>query len=212
MPSGPRPPIPPGIARVAISGTTLTHKWAQIFYLQITGSAVTVNDLQSISDEIATLWNTDVAPNLPGTVVLTNVTVVYIPSAGNELTYEGTYSHAGSSGNAQVADASACYVVQWKISAYYRGGHPRSYQTGPTAASVTNGSQISSGAVSAMASAWNSFRNSLNAFTTTNITGIVMGTLSFQTGNAWRTTPVFRAFTSVAVSNILGSQRRRIRS
>lgn len=212
MPTGPRPPIPPDICKVSLQGTTLGHKWVQVFYLQFTHGVVTVTDLQSISDEIATLWNTNVAGHTTTTTILTSVTLVFIPSVGNEVVYEGVYSHAGTNASAQVADASACAVVQWKISAYYRGGHPRTYFPGLGAAQVTNGSDIDPAFVTALVTGWNAFRNALNAFTTTNVSAIVMGTLSFQTANAWRTTPVFRPFTSVAVNNKLGSQRRRIHS
>lgn len=212
MPTGPRPPIPPGVARVAISGKTLTHTWVMVFYLQLTGSGIIVNDLQSVANQIDTLWNTNIAPKVPTTVTMTNISVVFIPSVGNETRYDGSYSRAGTNGNTQVADASACYVVRWAISAYYRGGHPRTYMPGVSTADVTNGSAIGGASASNIATAWNTIRNALNSFTTTNITGIVMGTLSFQTGNAWRATPLFRPFTSVSVSNLLGSQRRRIRS
>lgn len=212
VPAGVRPPIPPGIARVAILGTLMGHRWTQVFYLQVSGSAITINDLESLSDEIATLWNTDVAVEVPSVVVLTNVSIVYIPSVGEELTYEGAYSHAGSAAGTIVSDASACYVMNWKISSYYRGGHPRSYMPGVNTASISNGSDVSAGTQTSLAAAWNSFRNSLNAYTTTNITALTMGTLSFQTANAWRVTPLFRAFTSVTARAKLGSQRRRILS
>lgn len=212
MPVGPRPPIPPSIARVAVLGTIFGHAWTQVFYLQVTGAAVTVNDLQSVSDEIATLWNTNIAPSLTADCILTNVSIVYIPSVGNELTYEGSYSHAGTAAGTTIDNAASSYVVNWKISAYYRGGHPRSYVPGVETSAVTNGSSISAATGSTFAGHWNTFRNALNAFTTTNITALVMGTLSFQAANAWRATPLFRAFTSVSVAAKLGSQRRRIHS
>lgn len=188
------------------------HAWTQVFYLQLTGSTITVNDLQSIANEINSLWATNIAPRVTPDVINTHVSIVYIPSVGNEVTYEGTYTTVGTAAGTTVSDASAAYVINWAISAYYRGGHPRSYLPGVETSAVTNGSAISPTAASGLAGAWNTFRNGLNAFTTTNVTAIVMGTLSFQTGNAWRTTPLFRPFTSVSVRSVLGSQRRRILS
>lgn len=210
MPTGPRPPIPPGVARVAISGTTMTHKWVMVFYLQITGGTVTVNDLQSVANEIDSLYNSNINPLVPSTVTMTDIKVVYVPSVGNEVVFEGNYSRTGIGAGTQVADASACFVVNWHISAYYRGGHPRTYMTGVTTTEITNGSDLSSTATTAVSGGWNAFRNALNAFTTTNISTIVMGTLSFQSGNVWRATPLFRAYTSVSTRSKLGSQRRRI--
>jgi hypothetical protein len=212
MPPGHRPPIPPGIARVAISGSVYGHKWVQVFYLQLTGSGVTVNDLQSLSDAIEGLYNTNIKAWWPSVVTLTDVSIVYIVSAGVELTFEKNYSLTGTSAASPIDNASGAVVVRWKISAYYRGGHPRSYMPGPTSDYVSNGSDVSGSAQTNIASAWNAVRNGINAITTTNITGVVMGTLSFQTGNAWRVTPVFRPFTSVSINPKLGTQRRRILS
>lgn len=212
MPTGPRPPIPPGVARVAISGTVYTHKWVQVFYLQCTHGTVTVNDLQTIADGIKAAWDTDVKPQVPSNVVMSTVTVVFIDAVGSEVTYTGTYSVTGTSSNTPIDDASACFVVNWKISAYYRGGHPRTYLPGPSTNHVSNGSDIDSASLSSVATAMNSFRNAINALTSTNISVVVMGTLSFASGKVWRSTPVFRPFTSVSVNPKLGSQRRRIRS
>lgn len=212
MPTGTRPPIPPGYARVAISGTDMGHKWVQVFYLQITGTGVTVNDLQTIADAISAAYNTDLCPQQASTTVMTTVQIVFIPSVGNEVTYTGSYSHAGTAAGTRIDDVSSTAVLQWKISAYYRGGHPRSYFPGVPTTHVANGSDLDSTLTSGLATQANAFRNAVNAITSTNVTAVVMGTLSYQTANAWRTTPLFRQFTSVSVNPKLGSQRRRIHS
>lgn len=212
MPTGTRPALPAGTARVAILGTSLGHKWANVFYLQLTHGTVTTTDLQDVADFIATSWNTNIAPLCPTTVILTNVQVVFIPTAGSELTYTGTYTHAGTSGNASTNDASAALVVNWNINAYYRGGHPRWYLPGVQTNQITNGSDISSAFQTSAAAAFLALKNAIDAHTTTNISAIALGTLSFQTGNAWRTTPVFRIFAGCTIRPKLGSQRRRILS
>jgi hypothetical protein len=181
-----------------------------VFYLQLTHGTVTVGDLQSIADEIDTLWNADIKTVSSADVTMTSVEIVFVTAVGAELTYVGTYSRTGTLAGTTINDASACAVINWKISAYYRGGHPRSYMPGLTTAAVASGSDVTSGTRTSLATAWNNFRNSLNAFTTTNVSAIAMGTLSFASGNAWRVTPVFRPYTSVAVRAKLGSQRRRI--
>lgn len=212
MPTGPRPPIPPGVARVAISGTDMGHRWVQVFYLQVTGSGVTVNDLQTIANGIDTAFNTNIIPQMAPTTTMTAVEVVFIPSVGNEVVYKGSYARTGSYAGTRIDDVSSCAVIQWKISAYYRGGHPRSYMPGLATAHVTNGSDLDATETSGLATSWNAFRNAVNALTSTNITAVVMGTLSFASGKVWRTTPLFRQFTSVSVNPKLGSQRRRIHS
>lgn len=211
MPSGPRPPLPPPLARVALSGTILTKPYTSVFYLDLGGSSISSADLNTLATQIATLWNTDIASAVTADNVLTEVAIVYVPSVGNELTGVWNGSHVGTNSGTTVNDASACFVVNFHINAYYRGGHPRMYLPGIGTTSITNGSDISAGAQSTITTAWTSFMNALNAYTTGGITSVAMGTCSFQSANLWRTTPIFRAYKSISTRSLLGSQRRRIK-
>lgn len=197
-----------------MQGTIFTHRWVNVFYLQLSGSGITVNDLQTIANGIEAAWVADPAHALTGDVTLSSVTVDYVPSVGNSLQFVGSYSAAGSGGGTTVQDASACHVVDYVISASYRGGHPRSYVPGVDVSTVSAGSNVSSAQQSVVATRYNAFRNAVNALTSTNVTATVMGTVSFQTAGAWRTPPIFRAYTSVKYGNggKLGSARRRIHS
>jgi hypothetical protein len=210
MPSGHRPPIPPGIARVALSGTISGHKWANVFYVQLTGSSIVAADLNTLATDIANAWAAHIAPEVTSSCVLTEVQIVYVPSVGNEVTGAATVSSTGSASGTSPENVATCFVINWLISAYYRGGHPRWYLPGIQASVISNGSDISGGAASAIASAASAMRVAVEAITTTNISGVLMGTLSFASGNAWRATPLFRHFTGQAVRTKIGSQRRRI--
>lgn len=210
MPSGHRPPIPPPIARVALSGTYQGHHWTTVYYLNLTGSGITAADLNTLATDIATAWNTRFGANVTNTVILTEVAIVYVPSVGNEVNGVWTGSHTGTGGGVEIENAGTCLVVNWKISAYYRGGHPRTYMPGLAQVQVTNGSAVAAGAITTYTTAWSGFLADNNGFTTTNISGVQMGTLSYQTGNSWRTTPLFRPYTGVAIRSVVGSQRRRI--
>lgn len=212
MPTGTRPLPLPSTARVAISGTVFTHKWTNVFWLDVTHTdPVTVNDLQTIADAIATSWNTNVANLLTTAVSLTEVQIVFFPTSGTELVFTGAYSHPGIQGD-QVHDAGASIVVDWTIGAFYRGGHPRSYIPGPRSDKVNNGSTLDAAYATSLVTAWNTLRNNINALTSTNITAVVMGTCSFVRDKAYRVAPVFFPYTSTRVRPILGSQRRRITS
>lgn len=190
----------------------MAHKWAQIFYLNVTGTGVVAADLNTLCTTIGNAWNTRFAPQVTSNVVLTGLQIVYIPSVGNEVVGSATRSNAGTRAGPDIADASACYVINWHISAYYRGGHPRTYLPAPVQADMTNGSTINSTQLSAVATAASNFLSDVNAATTTNISALQMGTLSFQTGNVWRNPPIFRPYTGVSMRTILGSQRRRLKS
>jgi len=188
------------------------HKWVNVFYVQLTHTnPVTVNDLKTLADYVAAHHVVAGSSSISSTTTLTQVDVNFIPSAGNSLDYTGTYSAAGAGGT-QVADASACQVITWIISDRYRGGHPSSYIPGLLAGSVANGSDISAGVVSALVAGMDALRTGINALTSTNITAMVMGTVRYESGNAWLSPPVFRAYTSTKGRNKLGSQRRRILS
>lgn len=212
MPVGPRPPIPPGFAKVVLGGSIFTHQWKNIFYLQVTGGAVTINDLTTLATDIATEWNTTMGTILTPDTVLTSVQIVYVPSVGNELQAVWTGTHAGTNATTTIQDASAAWVLNWPIGAYYRGGHPRWYVAGVAANAITNGSDGTGTVPGNLATQANNLRNYINGLTLTSITALAMGTLSFSTGGAWRATPIFRAFTGVSTRHKLGSQRRRILS
>jgi hypothetical protein len=212
VPTGTRPQIPPTFAKCVVSGTTQGHRWAQVFYLALTGSGVTSTDLESLCDSIKAAWTTSIAPQLEQTCILTGVQITYIPSAGNEVIGVKAYSQAGGISTGPIQDAGASAVVSWKIGAYYRGGHPRSYVTGVPAAKVTTGSALTSAYVTSLTAAWEAFRVALNTMTATHVTSVIMGTISFARDKAWRVTPLFFPYQSVLVSPTLGSQRRRIRA
>lgn len=210
MPSGHRPPIPPGVARVALSGTVQGHAWTNVFYCNLGGTGITSTDLSTLATDIGNAWNTNVATQVTSDVVLTQVAIVYVPSVGNEVNATVTMSHAGSAASTIIDNASGCFVVNMHISAYYRGGHPRLYMPGPRLADVSAGSIVNSSTATNVASAWNNVRTAINAVTTANISSCQMGTLSFQTANTWRNPPIFRPYTGVSVRGIIGTQRRRL--
>lgn len=212
MPSGPRPQFPVGLARVAISGLNLSSHWVNVFYLRLTHTAaLTVNDLETIFNGIADNWGTDVATNMGAGVSLTTVGGTFRQSDGSALEYTHTETKTAAGAN-QIYDVSACFVVDWSISSYYRGGHPRSYWPGVTGAQTTDGAKLTSATQTNIATAANAWRNHINALTSTNVTQVEMGTVRYQANKLWLDPPVFYPFTSAKCSPYMGTQRRRIRS
>jgi hypothetical protein len=197
-----------------MSGKFDGHAYTSVFYLNLTHGVVTVTDLQNVADYIAAQWNTNYGPEVTGAVTLTAVDIRFIPTVGSELRYVGTYGYAGTNAGGNPDNVSSCSVIDFVISDYYRGGHPRQYVPGPPLTAISNGSDISGTYMSALVAAVNTFRNNLNAHTTTNISAIVMGTVRFASGGAWLVPPRFVAFTSVKAGKNLkmGAQRRRILS
>lgn len=212
MPSGPRPPIPPLIAKAEFAGIIYGHQWRNIAYLSLGGTGIGNADLNTLATSMNTAWGTRFKPLVTADCALTSIKLTYVPSVGSEIQGIATVSQTGTLAGSAVQDSSAAVVVNWNVNKYYRGGHPRWYMPGIVTTAVTNGSLISSTTRTNFAAAGNGFINDVNAMTTTNITSVVLGTLSFQHANAWRNPPSFWQFFTASVPQYLGSQRRRIRS
>lgn len=181
-----------------------------IMWLQLTASAPAVADLQSIVDGVSTQWNTQFVPNVTSSTVLTEVLAVWKTAGGVETIAQNSTVRTGTLSATAVQDSSSCFVLNWHLSAYYRGGHPHSFLPGVYTAAVTNGSDLVSGYQAAIQTAALGFLNGVNALTHGAITATLLGTVSFASGNNWRPTPIFRPYTGVSVGSKIGTQRRRI--
>lgn len=210
MPIGRRPAPPAGTARLILQGLSQTHPWAAIQWLNITAGSPAQADLQSIVGSISSSWNTNFGPQVTAQTSLSSVEAVWTPTAGTEILATDSTVHTGTLSATVVADASACFVLNWRLNAYYRGGHPRTFLPGVYTAAVTNGSDVVSGYASSLQTSAAAFLTAVNALTHGSISAVQLGTVSFQSGNAWRTPPIFRAFTGVGVGSKIGTQRRRI--
>lgn len=210
MPSGTRPPIPPNYAKLELAGTFLTHPWRNIGYLAISGTGIATSDLNTLAGTINTAWGTRNIANISDQCSLTSVKIVYIPSVGQEILGVSAVAKTGTRVGGFVDNASSSYLVNWNVNRYYRGGHPRWYIASALTADITNGSDLSSSMRTAFNTAFNGFLNDVNAATTTNITSVQLGTLSFQHAGAWRNPPVFWPFVSAVTAAKIATQRRRI--
>jgi hypothetical protein len=210
-PVGPRPQPPVGTCKVTIAGQLFgAIPTENVLWLQIAESGGALSaDLQSVANSIHGDFETDVCPQLSSSWGTVQTTLNWIYSAGQSIEVVAVGSTVGSLGVAP-ENAATCAVVDWLIGRYYRGGHPRSYLAGIPSADITNGSQVSSGYASSLAGVCNTWRTAVNALTHGNITAVTLGTVSFANGNAWRTPPIFEAYTGQKVRLYLGSQRRRI--
>jgi hypothetical protein len=210
MPTGTRPAPPVGTVRLTLSGTLATHKWANVLWLLLTSASPASADLNTLLTAINTAWGTRVRPLLGTDCSLTLMQGVWLHAAGSEIVGTNATVQTGGVGEASVNSAAACFIISNHISSYYRGGHPRTYLPGVRASAVTNGSAISGSVLTSLTTGWNNLRTDINALTAGGITAVQLGTVRFQSGNAWLTPPVFRAFINSTVRSTLGTQRRRI--
>ncbi len=212
MPLPPRPPIPPGVCKVELAGTILGHQFKNIAYATIGGTGIGSADLNTAAGTINTAWGTRYIALLGDVCSLTGVKLTHIPSVGNEVLGVSSVTKTGSRVGGYVDNASSCYLINWNVNKYYRGGHPRWYMPGVITTDITNGSSVGGTQRTSLVSASNGFLNDCNAITTSNITSFVLGTLSWVHLKAWRVPPVHFPYVSASVSPFLATQRRRIHS
>ncbi len=211
MPSGPRPQPPVNTCKFVVSGDIFgIHSWVNIFYLKLTSAgAPNAGDLGNVIDAAAAAFNTRIAPLMTSSWETQTFEGTWLTTGGGAISVTKNHNYTGG-GGAALQDAAASYLIDWNINAYYRGGHPRTYLASVQTAHVTSGSLINSTAVSNLATGANGWLSDVNALTHGDITGTALGTVSFQTAKNWRVPPIFRAYQSASVRNLLATQRRRI--
>jgi hypothetical protein len=208
----PRPPLPTTV-KIELNwtsdGIAVAHN---IAYGQF-GTGVDTTDDTTLLDTANAMMTSYASSGLPAQLSehwgLSSVTV-----SDNGGTSEAVQisTHARVPGT----DASTPFPPQvavcasWQISARYRGGKPRWYLPGITmnAVSASYGSALLASWATATASALASLESSFNS-SSPNGHDIILGTISYRTGNAPRVTPVFRVFNLPKVHERLDSQRRR---
>jgi hypothetical protein len=210
MPSGHRPQPPVGTARVAISGHgDAGNPWVNVFWLSLTATTHVQADLLSILNTMANSYSTRFSPYISGNYAYTQIKGSWLYAAGNVVEATQTLSATGSVAGQESTD-STCTLVNWSISDYYRGGHPRSYLPGTPANQITNGRTLASTFASNVAVAANGFLTDVNAATHGGISAVALGTVRFASANAWLSPPVFRAYGGASVNPIIATQRRRL--
>ncbi len=202
---------PDNSVRVAISGTSSSVNWANVFHCQLaTSGSIAQADLDTWTTAFQLAFKTRFAPyNATSVLYASARTVLYAPGGG-ELSSLLNMTGTGSGGTV-VQDQSASLVVSWLTSVYWRGGKPRSYLAGAPATMIgASGTQITTATQTALQLAAQNFRNDINALTAASITGTTFGFCSFQSGNVERPTSLFFPITGARVHLRLGTQRRRL--
>jgi len=202
---------PDNSVRVAISGTIDGTNWANVFRAQLTtSSSIAQADLDTWTTAFQNAYKTRFAPLMFGVAQFALAkTVLYSPGGGilnSVVTMTGTGTAAGS----VIQDDSACKVVSWSSTVYWRGGKPRTYLTAVPVADIQNNRELTSSAVTALTTAGAGFRTDVNALTSGTITGTSLGFVSFRSANADRVPAVFFPITGARVHKRLGTQRRRL--
>ena len=203
------PPLPDaaGIVRVRVAGTVNGAPFNNIFFLQYSGSAPTVSNLNAVCADVLTAWQTNFKSLCPSTVVLAGADAQDLTNAG-AASGAATDTTAGTrSGTAMPNSVAAC--VTWKINNRYRGGHPRTYLPAGVIADVVTGNRWTDAFVSAANTAAAAFLTAMNAISVGGST-YKQVCLSYTRNLIKLTTPVPYSIQSGLVDHRPDTQRRRL--
>lgn len=179
-----------------------------VFHAAFTGDPTPL-DMTAFCSLFAGYWNASFEP-------LQNAVQALQAVKATDLTSDIASSaslvaiQAGAASPSQALPNGTALVVSHHISRRYRGGHPRTYFAGLSAADMLSAREWTAGTVSAWQAAWNSFSSSLMGATTGGINITEIGSVSYRSGNARRVAPVFDQFVGSAVQPRVCSQRRRL--
>ena len=210
MPTGPKPPIPNGVAKIIHEGTVFLRNWANIFYMLLgTSGTPTAADVLSLATAAHNAYGTHLQPWKTTGSVLHTTKAIYVPTTGSELVGEYATDVAGATTSTPLSN-NAASVASWLTDQYYRGGHPRTYFDGNYAASTVDPSTWSNGFITGLEGFAVAYIAALNAFSSTHFTLPVMGTVSYARHNVWRPAGIHVAYFGVTVHPRIDSQRRRL--
>lgn len=208
------PPLPdaPGVALVKMFGQIGDHTCEQVVHWKFSGTA-TDADMVEIATQWQTAWENEWM-NFGTEYVSTDVSLLY--TTATDLTTPtsafGQYTHSQAGNSDERCSANDAILLSHNVGMRYRGGHPRTYVFGATNDNVADGSQTwIDGAVAQALAAWEYAVTGVLDGTYPVITDLAVGALSYFTGGALRVSPVFLPFVDTVVSNIIRSQRRRVR-
>jgi len=210
MPTGPRPAPPAGTCRCSVSGLVQTHKWACIFWLNLTSANPQLADLTALASKISQAWATHISAIQAADTSMNNVLLVWTPTAGNEIVSSDSTSHPGTFPGTSAQYAGASYVINHRTGSYYRGGHPRSYVPGVPVGHIANGSTLTGTYPDDAAGAWAGFVDAIQTGPAGGITTSTCGTVRFQSKDAWLVPPTFVPWQSHSCRPTLGTIKARL--
>lgn len=216
MAKNPLGPLPDAaqIIQFVMGGTHNGYPWLNVGYLQYTGIAPTVADLNSIGTAIGNAWNTNIAPLCHANVTMQSVNLTDLTNRGAAISAVTGLNHPGTRAGTDVPNQVAA-VISWKINHRYRGGHPRSYWPAGVQADITSGRSWASAFQTAATAAAGAFRTALNAITYGSST-VRMVSMNFYTHDPttgkpiYVGTPVPYTIQSALCHGRVDTQRRRL--
>ena len=191
------------------------------FYFSYSGSAPSAANLNTLASDVASLWNTNLAPLTPDYCALEEVDCLDIATDSG---FSGfwTGSNAGTR-TAPHIPGQVALGVEFNIARRYRGGKPRAYFVMGVAADMADAKSWGSSLLTPAATDIPAFFNGIAALSIGSMGTLKHVNLSYykgytnieNPGERARTKPTYRAtalhddVTGYAVKTLMSSQKRR---
>lgn len=215
----------PGVLKLHMGmtvGEDTTTGWHQFYRYGTTPG--TANNLQTLASQTSVFWTQRFQTLTTAGVKLTSV--VYTDLAAQTApigTWIGSIAGTKAAGD---LPANACVLWNYKVARRYRGGKPRSYVPVGSTADLLDPQKFTSTAITAFNTAMTNFVGDITSLMGTWTSTHNLCNVSYYHGGNWigpdggpykfkptpRNPPLVDDVVSYSANQILGSQRRRIRS
>jgi hypothetical protein len=207
-------PVVPGVIKFTVEGTSDgSGPWVNVLHWSYTGTLPTGPTLNSFCASLLAAWNTNFAPVMDSSRVLTTVTAIDLSSASGAA---GSASDAlPGTRTGGILPASAAVVVSKLIARRYRGGHPRSYLTAGVMEDLDDASHWTTSLATAVDGAYLAVSTALAALavggTNLDLEACVsyFDTTSVPAPPHRRVVPLVEPVTGINVRLHIGTQRKR---
>lgn len=202
----PPPPMPqydvPGLMRIELHFSQLGERTMNVFWCKSNLNETSATLEQELAGTFKNWWTTEIAGQVCGGMVLTEIVVKELRPDGIAILYTEGLPAAGTDLSEQLPNNCAV-AVHWGTGLVGRSRHGRTFFGGFGQNSVDGNTYIEA---SNLQSAYDALRTTLD-----NITlNVEFSVVSFVANKAWRAVPLITPISGVAVENTLDSMRRRL--
>jgi hypothetical protein len=204
----PRPPVA-GVVRHVLEGTNGSRNWANVFHVQYSGALPSLDSLDAMAGVINTALSSGLAAYMhENTTIVQSVSTDLSSDTGNQSIQSILVP---GSLDAAPLPSSAAFLVNYNSSFRYRGGHPRTYYILGDTASLLNSQAWTSAFFDNVAGAVDAISGAFAAGSIDGTDYIGQCAVSYELAKVPRVAPLVMPIASAFPSNLVATQRRRMR-
>lgn len=205
------PPPPAGTVQAVITGVNQGVEWANVFWFTSSVSATpTRTQMDTLATSLLGTYQADFKSMMNAGITIEQCDVLYQLTADSVVPGISLNPVVGTRAGTALP-AMCCGVINWHSNYdHYRGGHGRTYLTGPSATDLTNPSIFTSSYKSSLSSAAGSWLSAVNAYAGAPFTALTLCLLRRISDKQPLDPPVLRPIVGQSVRSVIGTQRRRL--